>query len=176
MPRAFKALSSIWLTSADWKLQGRRRRPSLFGEHLMQIKTRGDALLIIAVSRDASTPGPRVKVLLQGAGVTRARLLAPCARDVGGRPSAGPLVSEFARRGVSPMNEQGLDHRHRDKNGEISRKHGNTLVGTLRKIYGTSFAPGCGDDKTWTTCCTSLRGLSDPAAHGPRRRATGEKD
>jgi hypothetical protein len=26
--------------------------------------------------------------------------------------------------------------RHRDKNGEISRKHGNTLVGTLRKTYG----------------------------------------
>jgi hypothetical protein len=28
----------------------------------------------------------------------------------------------------------GLD-RHRNKDGEISRKHGNTLVGTLRKIY-----------------------------------------
>jgi hypothetical protein len=35
------------------------------------------------------------------------------------------------------MKEQpGLDSRHRDKNGEISKKHGNTLVGTLRKIYG----------------------------------------
>ena len=31
--------------------------------------------------------------------------------------------------------------RHRDKDGEISRKHGNTLVGTLRKIYGPHFAP-----------------------------------
>ena len=29
--------------------------------------------------------------------------------------------------------------RHRDKNGEISRKHGNTLVGTLRKHYGAHF-------------------------------------
>jgi hypothetical protein len=28
------------------------------------------------------------------------------------------------------------------KNGEISRKHGNTLVGTLRKLYGQHFAPG----------------------------------
>lgn len=43
------------------------------------------------------------------------------------------------------MKEPGLDHRHRDKNGEISRKHGNTQVGTLRKIYGPSFAKGFGD-------------------------------
>jgi hypothetical protein len=27
------------------------------------------------------------------------------------------------------------DNRHRDKNGEIRGKHGNTLVGTLRRIY-----------------------------------------
>jgi hypothetical protein len=32
--------------------------------------------------------------------------------------------------------------RHRDKNGEISKKHGNTLVRTLRKIYGPDFAKG----------------------------------
>lgn len=30
--------------------------------------------------------------------------------------------------------------RHRDKSGEISRKHGNTLIRTLRKTYGESFA------------------------------------
>ncbi len=36
--------------------------------------------------------------------------------------------------------------RHRDKNGEISRKHGNTLIRTLRKHYGASFAKGCADD------------------------------
>jgi hypothetical protein len=35
--------------------------------------------------------------------------------------------------------------RHRDKNGQISRKHGNTLVRTLRKIYGQTFAPGFAD-------------------------------
>ena len=33
--------------------------------------------------------------------------------------------------------------RHRNKDGEISRKHGNTLVSTLRAIYGPSFAPDC---------------------------------
>jgi hypothetical protein len=42
----------------------------------------------------------------------------------------------------SNMNKPGLDGRHRDKNGEISHKHGNTLVGTLRKIYGKGFAAG----------------------------------
>ena len=40
------------------------------------------------------------------------------------------------------MQQPGLNGRHRDKNGEISRKHGNTLVATLRKIYGPSFAAG----------------------------------
>ena len=35
-----------------------------------------------------------------------------------------------------------LDDRHRDANGQISKKHGNTLVSTLRKIYGNSFAAG----------------------------------
>jgi hypothetical protein len=46
------------------------------------------------------------------------------------------------------MKEPGLDHRHRDKNGEISRKHGNTHVGTLRKHYGAGFAPGFKDTDT----------------------------
>lgn len=42
----------------------------------------------------------------------------------------------------------GLDNRHRDKNGEISRKHGNTQVGTLRKHYGANFAAGFKDSDT----------------------------
>jgi hypothetical protein len=40
------------------------------------------------------------------------------------------------------MQQPGLDNRHRDKNGEIGRKHGNTLVSTLRQTYGADFAPG----------------------------------
>ena len=36
----------------------------------------------------------------------------------------------------------GLVNRHRDKDGEISRKHGNTTVRTLRAIYGSAFATG----------------------------------
>ena len=38
--------------------------------------------------------------------------------------------------------QPGLDHRHRDKNGRISQKHGNTLISTLRQTYGQHFAPG----------------------------------
>jgi hypothetical protein len=39
------------------------------------------------------------------------------------------------------MNEPGLDRRHRDRDGRISRKHGNTLIRTLRLTYGANFAP-----------------------------------
>ncbi len=45
------------------------------------------------------------------------------------------------------MEQPGLNGRHRDQNGEISRKHGNTLVRTLRKIYGSSFAEGTDPDE-----------------------------
>jgi hypothetical protein len=40
------------------------------------------------------------------------------------------------------MEQPGLHGRHRDRNGEIGRKHGNTLVSTLRMVYGPSFAAG----------------------------------
>jgi hypothetical protein len=42
----------------------------------------------------------------------------------------------------SSMSKAGLDNRHRDHDGEISRKHSNTLVRALRKIYGQGFAAG----------------------------------
>jgi hypothetical protein len=40
------------------------------------------------------------------------------------------------------MSKSSLDGRHRNKDGEISGKHGNTLVATLRRIYGQGFAAG----------------------------------
>ncbi|HEV2714007.1 MAG TPA: hypothetical protein VGU64_02005 [Terriglobales bacterium] len=40
-----------------------------------------------------------------------------------------------------------IDTRHRDKSGEIGRKHGNTPIRTLRNTYGPSFANGCADDE-----------------------------
>jgi hypothetical protein len=45
------------------------------------------------------------------------------------------------------MDQPGLHQRHRDRTGELSRKHGNTLVRTLRKIYGRHFAEGCSPDE-----------------------------
>jgi hypothetical protein len=49
------------------------------------------------------------------------------------------------------MPEGALLNRHRDKNGEISKKHGNTQVSTLRKIYGRNFAPDCDDHDKLST-------------------------
>jgi hypothetical protein len=37
------------------------------------------------------------------------------------------------------MSKPGLDGRHRNKDGEISGKHGNTLVRTLRKVLRAAF-------------------------------------
>jgi hypothetical protein len=52
------------------------------------------------------------------------------------------LFREFKANAERKMKGPGLDSRHRDKNGEIGKKHGNTLVSTLRKIYGSTFAAG----------------------------------
>jgi hypothetical protein len=40
----------------------------------------------------------------------------------------------------------GLDDRTRDGDGEIRQKRGDTLVRTLRQIYGPDFAPGVRSD------------------------------
>lgn len=40
----------------------------------------------------------------------------------------------------------GLDGRQRDQNGEIRKKRGDTLVGTLRKEFGPDFAAGTRSD------------------------------
>jgi hypothetical protein len=39
------------------------------------------------------------------------------------------------------MEQPGLDDRHRDKDGRIAKKHGNTMISTLRRTY-PGFAPG----------------------------------
>src|SRR5258706_7533924 len=64
----------------------------------------------------------------------RCLLLSRLLRD--SLPNWGP------RRRESSMSKPGLDGRHRNKDGEISGKHGNTLVRTLRKVYGQGFAAG----------------------------------
>ena len=40
------------------------------------------------------------------------------------------------------MSKAGPDNRHRNRDGEISHKHGNILIRTLREIYGQGFAAG----------------------------------
>ena len=52
------------------------------------------------------------------------------------RPLRDSLPNWGPRRRESSMSKPGLDGRHRTKDGEISGKHGNTLVRTLRKVYG----------------------------------------
>ena len=46
---------------------------------------------------------------------------------------------------------KGLDDRMRDKNGEDRHKRRDTLVGTLRKTYGGTFAEGTRSDATLGT-------------------------
>jgi hypothetical protein len=53
-----------------------------------------------------------------------------------------PAAATRAAKGRAAMSKAGLDNRHRNKDGEISHKHGDTLIRTLRKIYGQSFAAG----------------------------------
>jgi hypothetical protein len=59
--------------------------------------------------------------------------------------------------------QPGLDGRHRDSNGRISEKHGNTRVDTLRETYGEGFAPGVRGDAHLRTVLnrTGARSLSD---------------
>ncbi len=54
------------------------------------------------------------------------------------------------------MEQPGLHQRHRDRNGEISRKHGNTLISTLRKAYGPGFAKGFADRDTLADALETL--------------------
>jgi hypothetical protein len=49
-------------------------------------------------------------------------------------------VSRTRNAGEQELEQPGLDNRHRDKNGQIARKHGNALIATLRQTYGTNFA------------------------------------
>lgn len=47
---------------------------------------------------------------------------------------------------MTKAHQSGLDGRHRDVDGRIGEKHGNTRVDTLREIYGEGFASGVRGD------------------------------
>jgi hypothetical protein len=61
---------------------------------------------------------------------------------------------------MSKRSQPGLDGRHRDVSGQIDRKHGNTLVGTLRQTYGDNFAA---DRRSDTKLSTLLREAGTPS-------------
>lgn len=58
--------------------------------------------------------------------------------------------------------QPGLDGRHRDANGEIRHKNGNTRVDTLRETYGDDFAKRFRGDMKLNTLLerTSSKSLS----------------
>jgi hypothetical protein len=56
-----------------------------------------------------------------------------------------------------------FDTRRRDKSGEISRKHGNTLIRTLRKTYGQSFAGAVATRRNLVTCSINWTSHPSPA-------------
>jgi hypothetical protein len=49
---------------------------------------------------------------------------------------------------------------YRDKNGQMSRKHGNALIRTLRKHYGDDFAAGCDGNEKLSSVLHKLDELS----------------
>jgi hypothetical protein len=63
-------------------------------------------------------------------------------------------------KGEGGMSKSSLDNRHRNKDGDISAKHGNTLIRTLRKIYGQSFAAGYSDAEKLSDVLLSLNETS----------------
>ena len=60
-------------------------------------------------------------------------------------------------------NVPSLDNRHRNHDGEISHKHGNTLLRTLRKIYGKGFAAGYPETEKLSEVQLQLRDIPELA-------------
>jgi hypothetical protein len=57
------------------------------------------------------------------------------------------IMNEDTGRGDGTMDKTRLDHRHRNKNGRLARKYGNTYIRTLRAKYGVGFAPDEGPER-----------------------------
>ena len=66
--------------------------------------------------------------------------------------------------------QSGLDGRHRDNDGEIHRKMGNTRIESLRKTYGEDFARGWRSDKKLENSTRRYgRKISDRFSKEPRK-------
>jgi hypothetical protein len=64
----------------------------------------------------------------------------------------------------------GLDGRHRDANGRISEKHGNTTVATIRKIYGDGALEGWRSDAHLETVREETGKSLTQLIHNPEHR------
>jgi hypothetical protein len=61
----------------------------------------------------------------------------------------------------------GLDGRHRDADGQISEKHGNTTVATLRETYGPNFLAEWRSDATLETVRAETGASLSQLVHHP---------
>jgi hypothetical protein len=68
----------------------------------------------------------------------------------------------MAKKRKSKLSKVGLDGRHRDKSGQIDKKHGRTKIGSLRKTYGAHFAKGHRSDMMLETL---LKKTGTPSLH-----------
>ena len=71
-------------------------------------------------------------------------------------------MAKKAKRAKKASANKGLDGRHRDKGGQIDRKHGNTLLKSLRKTYGEHLAAGRRGDMMLKTL---LKESGSPSLH-----------
>jgi hypothetical protein len=62
-----------------------------------------------------------------------------------------------------------IDDRYRDKNGLISRKHGNTLVSALQDLRGQSFAAGKSESVKLSDVFTEFHERCDTISEGGDR-------
>ena len=69
------------------------------------------------------------------------------------------------------MKQPGLDDRHRDTDGQIRRKNGNTLVRTQREDYGPGFAEGYRSDAHLSTVLRK-EGAGNPNTASSKSTAT----
>ena len=68
------------------------------------------------------------------------------------KPAKKPAAKKAAaKKPAAKKAKAGLDGRKRDANGQISHKHGNTLVKSLREEYGENFAKGHRGDMKLST-------------------------
>jgi len=54
------------------------------------------------------------------------------------------------------MRQPSLDQRYRDGDSPIARRHGGTLIRTLRQTHGLNFAPGCDANAKLAACLHKL--------------------